>query len=51
MRKKFLREMKKNLITSNSFWKEDIKDIIHIANISYKKCKREEKEHRKKKNE
>ena len=51
MRKKFLRELKKNLKISDRFWVEDIKDIIHIANISYKKCKREEKEYRKKKNE
>ena len=51
MRQKFLRELKKNLKISNLFWEEDIKDMIHIANITFKKCKKEEKKYRKKKHE
>ena len=38
MRKKYLKELKRNLKKSNLFWEDDIKDFIHIANITFKKC-------------
>ena len=44
MRQKFLREFKKELIKSNYFWNDDIRDVIHIANRTYKKCTKEFKE-------
>lgn len=51
MRKKYLRELKKNLKESNLFWEDDIRDIIHIANILFKKCTKQIKEFRRKINE
>ena len=51
IRKKYLRELKKNLRESNLFWEDDIRDIIHIANISFKKCTKQIKEFRRKRNE
>ena len=51
MRKKYLRELKKNLKESNLFWEDDIRDIIHITNILFKKCTKQIKEFRRKINE
>lgn len=51
MRKKYLRELKKNLRESNLFWEDDIRDIIHIANISFKKCTKQIKKFKRKRNE
>ena len=51
MRQKFLREFKKELIKSNYFWNDDIRDVIHIANRTYKKCRKEFKEFKRKRNE
>ena len=50
MRQKFLREFKKELIKSNYFWNYDIRDVIHIANRIYKKCTKEFKEFKRKRN-
>lgn len=47
MRKKYIRELKKNLKKSNLFWEDDIKDVIHIANITFKKCLKKLKENKK----
>ena len=51
MRQKFLREFKKELIKSNYFWNDDIRDVIYIANRTYKKCTKELKEFKRKRNE
>lgn len=51
MKKKYIRELKKNLKKSSLFWEDDIKDFIHIANITFKKCLKMLKENKRKKYE
>ena len=51
MRKKYIRELKKNLKKSNLFCEDDIKDFIYIANITFKKCLKKLKENKRKKYE
>ena len=48
MRNKFIRTFRKNLISSKVFNIYDIDEIVHLANISYKKCKKEFKDYKKK---
>lgn len=50
MRQKFLRNFKKNLIKENCFWDDDIRDVVHIANISFKQTTKELRDYKKKKN-
>ena len=49
MRKRFIRELKKNLINSNVFWIDDIEDFLYIANMTYKKCYKDFKQFKEKK--
>ena len=51
MRQKFLRELKKELMKNNYYWRDDIRDIIHMANKTYKKCSKEFREFKRKRNE
>ena len=44
MRKKFLREFRKELMNCKFLWPEDIHEIIAIASRTYKKCNKEFKE-------
>ena len=51
MRKKFIKELRNNLIKSNIFWRDDIEDMLHIANMTYKKCYKDFRQFKKKKKE
>ena len=49
MRSKFIREFRKRLIQERTYCIYDIDEIIHIANMIFKKCNKEFKEYKRKK--
>ena len=48
MRNKFIRNFRKELLSLNRYSIYDIDEIIHIANITFKKCKKEFKDYKRK---